>query len=84
MSERGTRWLLVAVLVAQLFLIAAQLPDPGGNSSLLEASLVRTIAPLGRLIDGVYDLVGAWFSWAARLASGARPFTATMLRPREP
>ena len=58
LSERGTRWLLVVVLVAQLFLIAAQLPDPSGRSSLLEASLVRAIAPLGRLIDGVYDLVG--------------------------
>lgn len=58
LSERGTRWLLVVVLVAQLFLIAAQLPDPGGSASLLEAWLVRAIAPLGRLVDGVYDLVG--------------------------
>ncbi|MFQ5350615.1 MAG: rod shape-determining protein MreC [Thermoanaerobaculia bacterium] len=58
LSERGTRWLLVVVVVAQLFLIAAQLPDPGGNGSLLEATLVRAIAPLGRLVDGVYDLVG--------------------------
>jgi rod shape-determining protein MreC len=60
LSERGTRWLLVVVLVAQLFLIAAQLPDTGGSSSLLEASLVRAIAPLGRLVDGVYDLVGGF------------------------
>jgi rod shape-determining protein MreC len=49
---------LVVVLVAQLFLVAAQLPDPGGSNSLLEASLVRAIAPVGRLIDGFYDLVG--------------------------
>lgn len=55
LSERGTRWLLVVVLVAQLFLIAAQLPGPGGGGSMLEASLVRAIAPLGRLIDGGYD-----------------------------
>jgi rod shape-determining protein MreC len=58
LSERGTRWLLVLVLVAQLFLIAAQLPDPAGRSSLLESLLVRAIAPVGRLVDGVYDLVG--------------------------
>ena len=60
LSERGTRWLLIAVLVAQLFLIAAQLPAAGGGSSLLEASLVRAIAPLGRLVDGVYDLLGGF------------------------
>ena len=57
LSERGTRWLLVVVLVAQLFLIAAQLPDPSGSESLLEGSLLRAIAPLGRLVDGAYDLL---------------------------
>ncbi len=60
LSERGSRWLLIVVVVAQLFLVAAQLPDPGGSSSLLEASLMRGIAPLGRLVDGVYDLVGGF------------------------
>ena len=60
LSERGTRWLLVVVLVAQLFLIAAQLPDSGGSSSLLEGSLVRAIAPLGRVVDAFYDLVGGF------------------------
>ncbi len=59
LSERGTRWLLLVVLVALLSLIAAQLPDPSGNASLLEALLVRAIAPLGRLVDGVYALVDA-------------------------
>jgi rod shape-determining protein MreC len=58
LSERGTRWLLIVVVVAQLFLIAAQLPDPGGSGSLMEASLLRAIAPLGRLVDGAYDLMG--------------------------
>jgi rod shape-determining protein MreC len=56
LSERGTRWLLVVVLLAQLSLLTAQLPDPGGSGSLLEAVLVRAIAPLGRLVDGVSDL----------------------------
>ena len=60
LSERGTRWLLIAVVVAQLFLIAAQLPDPGGSNSLLEASLMRGIAPVGRLVDGAYDMVGGF------------------------
>ena len=55
LSERGTRWLLVVVLLAQLFLIAAQI-DPGGGS-LLEAWLLRAIAPLGRLVDGASDMV---------------------------
>jgi rod shape-determining protein MreC len=59
LSERGTRWLLVVVLVAQLFLIAAQLPDASNSNSMLEASLMRAIAPVGRLVDGVYDLVGS-------------------------
>ncbi len=60
LSERGTRWLLVVVVVAQLFLIAAQLPDPGGSGSLMEASLLRAIAPIGRLVDGAYDLMGGF------------------------
>lgn len=50
--------MLVLVLVAQLFLIAGQLPDRSGGDSLLEASLVRAIAPIGRVVDGVYDFVG--------------------------
>ena len=33
LSERGTRWLLIVVLVAQLFLIAAQVQTPGGGST---------------------------------------------------
>ena len=59
LSERGTRWLLVVVLVAQLFLIAAQVQTAGGDS-MLEAWMVRGIAPLGRLVNGVYDLVGGF------------------------
>ena len=59
LSERGTRWLLVVVLVAQLFLIAAQVQTPGGGS-VLEVWLVRGIAPLGRVVDGVYDLLGGF------------------------
>ena len=50
LSERGTRWLLAVVLVAQLFLIAGQVQTPGGGS-MLEAWLVRGIAPLGRLVE---------------------------------
>ena len=57
LSERSTRWLLVVVLVAQLSLIASQLPDPGGSGSLFEAALVRAIAPLGRLVGGGAGLV---------------------------
>jgi rod shape-determining protein MreC len=60
LSERGSRWLFVALVVAQLSLISAQLPDPGGSSSLLEAWLVRAIAPLGRMADGLFDLVGGF------------------------
>ena len=59
LSERGTRWLLIVVLVAQLFLIAAQVQTPGGGS-MLEAWLVRGIAPLGRLVDGLYGAVGGF------------------------
>ncbi len=59
LSERSTRWLLIVVVVAQLSLITAQLPDPGGRASLLEAVLVRAVAPLGWLIDGAADLTVA-------------------------
>lgn len=59
LSERGTRWLLVVVLVAQLFLIAGQVQTTSGGS-MLEAWLVRGIAPLGRLVDGFYDLLGGF------------------------
>ncbi len=56
LSERGTRWLLVVVLIAQLSLITSQLPDPGGGGSLLEAALLRAVAPLGRLVQGGSEL----------------------------
>ena len=53
MDERRTGWLLIVVLVAQLVLLALQVPGPEGSGTYLEALGLRLIAPVGRLVGAV-------------------------------
>lgn len=52
MSEKRTRWLLVGVLLAQLILLSAQVRAGDRDYSLLEASVLRLIAPVASAVDG--------------------------------
>ena len=58
MSPNRTRLLFVALVVAQLFLLAGQARDPRGASSLLEGAFLRALAPLGRLVAAGGETVG--------------------------
>ena len=53
MNARGTRWLLLVVLVGQLLLLSAQVPAGGGERTRLEAVSVRLVAPVSRLVATV-------------------------------
>jgi rod shape-determining protein MreC len=53
MSERHTRWLLVVLLLGQLLLLTAQVRDPRGGNSVLEAGAMRSLAPLASLVTSV-------------------------------
>lgn len=50
MSPRRTRLLFLALVVGQLFLLAARARDPEGGTSLLEGLYLRGTAPLGRMV----------------------------------
>ncbi len=52
MSEKRIRWLLVAVLLAQLILLSAQVRTEDRGYSVLEASMLRLVAPVASVIDG--------------------------------
>ena len=66
MDERRTAWLLIALLVAQLLLVASQVPAPGDEeSSRLEAGALLALAPVTRAVHGLSGSVQAvqgWFS----------------------
>ncbi len=55
MTERRTRGLLAGLLVLQLVLLTIQLPDPTGERSYLEGTLLRVVAPFGSLVAVVGD-----------------------------
>lgn len=55
-SARGTRWLLLALLVGQLLLLSAQVPAAGEKGTRLEAAAVRLVAPIARLVSGTAAL----------------------------
>ena len=59
MDERQTRWLLLAVLVSLLALIAAQVPAAEGapGTSFLEMVGLRVVAPLARTMSASAELV---------------------------
>lgn len=52
MTEKRIRWLLVGVLLAQLILLSAQVRSKDQGYSLLEASMLRLVAPLAKAVDG--------------------------------
>lgn len=59
MSPRRSRLLFAALVVAQLFLVAAQARDPGRReASLLEGTVLRALAPLARLVTAIGDSLG--------------------------
>ncbi len=51
MSPGRVRLLFAALLVGQLFLLAAQEPDRDGAGSLLEGAALRGLGPLARTVD---------------------------------
>lgn len=51
-SERGTVWLLAALLVGQLVLLAVQVPGSGGADNALESFGLRVVGPVARLVTG--------------------------------
>lgn len=51
MTEKQIAWLLVAVLLAQLMLLSAQVRSEDRNFSMLEATMLRAVAPLAQAID---------------------------------
>jgi rod shape-determining protein MreC len=51
-SERGTVWLLAALLVGQLVLLAVQVPGSGGADNALESFALRVVGPVARLVTG--------------------------------
>jgi rod shape-determining protein MreC len=55
LSQRQIRFLFVALLVGQLFLLASQEPDRGGARNLLEGTALRGLGPVARLVNGVGD-----------------------------
>lgn len=59
LSERRTRWLLLAALLGQLALLSAQVPDPSGAANRLQGTVLRTVAPLARLIAVISEGVGS-------------------------
>ncbi|MCB1034446.1 MAG: rod shape-determining protein MreC [Acidobacteria bacterium] len=65
MEERRTAWLLIALLVAQLLLVASQVPATGGGKSRLEAGALLALAPVARAVATLsarVQSVGDWFS----------------------
>jgi rod shape-determining protein MreC len=59
-DERRTGWLLLAILAAQLALLASGVPAADGKGSVLEAVGLRLVAPLARLTaaaGGAFDEV---------------------------
>lgn len=57
MTERRSYWLLGGVLVIQLLALGAQVPALGGEGTLLEATMLRLVAPFAHLVDSSGDAV---------------------------
>lgn len=56
MTPRRSRLLFVALVVGQLFLIAAQARDPrDAHASMLEGGVLRAVAPIASLVSSVAD-----------------------------
>lgn len=51
MTEGRIRWLLIGVLLAQLILLSSQVRSEDRGHSLLEATMLRLLAPMARAVD---------------------------------
>ena len=58
MKQRRNGWLLIALLLGQLLLLSAQLPDAAGGNRL-QALLLRAVAIPARMISAVGDGFGS-------------------------
>lgn len=70
MDERRTAWLLIALLVAQLLLVASQVPAAGEGKSRLEAGALRALAPAARSVTALSlsaRSVREWFTQRSTL-----------------
>lgn len=56
MTERRSLWILGVVLTGQLLALGAQVPATSGEGTLLEASMLRVVGPLARLVDSSGDM----------------------------
>lgn len=85
MRSRWTHLLLAVLLVGQLFLLAGQTPDRGGERSLLAGTTLRLLGPLARLVGAAGD-AGTELSRAlasrARLAEENRQLRAELIELR--
>jgi rod shape-determining protein MreC len=57
-SPLRTRLLFLALVVAQLFLVAGQVRDPHGAPSLLAGGFLRALSPLARAVAATGDALG--------------------------
>lgn len=57
MTEKRTRALLAGVLLAQLVLLSAQVRSEDQSYSLLEASMLRLVAPMAQAVDATASSV---------------------------
>jgi rod shape-determining protein MreC len=85
-KETRTRLLLVVVLLAQLVLLTAQLPDSGDQTSLLEGVALRGLSPVARGVAagfGVVADVGAAFRTWGQLQRENRTLRQELSRLRQ-
>lgn len=69
MSERRTGWVLIAVLLGQLVLLSIEAPAAGTGGNVLEAAVVRLVAPLTRAVASVAGgVAGIGEGWESRRA----------------
>ena len=59
MTERRSHWLLAFLLLGQLLLLGAQVPATA-DRTVLEATLLRLVAPLAHGVEGTGDVVSSF------------------------
>jgi rod shape-determining protein MreC len=68
-SERRTGWVLIAILLGQLVLLSIEAPAAGTGGNVLEATVVRLVAPLTRAVASVAGgMTGIGEGWRSRRA----------------